>query len=406
MALAGRDISSKLLVTVIIVAFICVLFMQTWVFSAESKAHSPQMPAHEPFAKKPVQEGSNNPTRNPAVRNDNAGQKSKDKPLADNSVQEAPKGPSRKAAVREVPVEEETVRKRVTKKPAQAAAIRQEPRQRRSVENKNIDKNSADDHMVSDLAEAVRRQLIYAIDTPKIRYACCVPPKNGCTYHFGLLYRIAGIEDYESTPVVHDNGNKAGLNIERFSPVEIRDWLEDDAVPKYAIVRNPMMRTLSAYLDKVEPELPPNEQTVDHFENWIMQEFPKGKMTSGKRPKTNPHWMPQTEFCGVRANLHSKFRVFHFEEPQDYVDYIYDIIPREFLDDGWRRRDTVSLKEFMLGPKTRTAGTSSKFSKYFRSLKIFDHLAGELRRDTEVFGYEKEVASLRKQVLYSSSLGN
>lgn len=428
---AGKaNTSRKLAAIVLLAACICLPFMHAWISTAESKAHSSQGPnresiaskpvqtlqdsgnplhagpADELFAQNPVQENPNNPARNEAVREDRVRQKPTGKLVANIPVQEAMESPSRKAAVQAEPTEEEAVQKRVMNSPVQAAPVRQEPVQQKPVANKKIKKNPADDYMVSDLAEAVRRQLMYAIRTPTARYACCIPPKNGCTYHFGLLYRISGIEDYESAPVVHNRESKTDFNMERFSPAEIRDWLEDDSIPKYVIVRNPMMRTLSAYLDKVEPNLPPSERTVDHFENWIMQEFPKGMTTSGERLKTNPHWRPQTEFCGIKSNLHRNFRVFHFEEPHDYVEYIYKIVPRQFLDDGWRGNDNVSLKEFMLGPKKRSGGTSSKFPKYFRSLRIFDHLARELRGDVDAFGYEKDVSSLRKQVIYSNRLGN
>lgn len=252
-----------------------------------------------------------------------------------------------------------------------------------------------------DLVAAVRWQKIFAISTPKTRYAACIPPKNGCTYHIALLHRINGVKDYEVVPVIHDIEKKRALDMERFSQEEARKWLEDEHIPKYLVVRNPMMRTLSAYLDKIARMLRVEERTVEHFEEWVMQEFPKGRTSAKKRVKMDPHWLPQTQYCGVKSKLHTRFRIFRFEEPEELIDYIYEFVPKEFLDDGWRKPDNVSLREFMLGPRKRTGSTSSKFPKYFRSLDVFDHLARELSDDIETFGYQKEVAELRKQTVDS-----
>lgn len=254
-------------------------------------------------------------------------------------------------------------------------------------------------HPDQNLPILLSTQKIFALQTSDTRYAYCAIPKNGCTYHISLLHRINGVEDYEKMGIIHDASAKSHMDITRFPNEEIVDWLRDANVPKYIVVRNPMTRTLSAYIDKVERHLHDDEKTPQAFADWVDFEFPVGSVKRRSGQKWNPHWRPQTYFCGFRTpNVHKAFRVLRFEQTEEIVDYLYAFVPRKYLDDGWGGEANESLREFMLGPRKRTGGTEDKFLDYFTSVELFDKLGRVLAPDIEMLGYQEEVGQLREQV--------
>lgn len=92
-------------------------------------------------------------------------------------------------------------------------------------------------------------------------------PKVACTNWKSLLRRLAGAPDWAVPALAHDR-RRSGL-----------DYLDPDGVPadaarladpgtaRFAMVRDPFSRTLSAYLNKVASRLPVRPETPgeDHF---------------------------------------------------------------------------------------------------------------------------------------------
>ncbi|SDY83781.1 sulfotransferase family 2 domain-containing protein [Citreimonas salinaria] len=80
-------------------------------------------------------------------------------------------------------------------------------------------------------------------------------PKVACTNWKALMRYMAGHEDWLDNRLAHDRA-RGGL---RYLDPDGADaaLLRRDDIPKYAMVRDPYGRTLSAYLNKVEKRLPP-----------------------------------------------------------------------------------------------------------------------------------------------------
>lgn len=253
---------------------------------------------------------------------------------------------------------------------------------------------------MADLEYRLFRSVIYAVERPDVSYMVCAIPKNGCTYHLAMINRIYGEENYESTGVVHDKDRKNKYyKLSSRGNEKLARMLANTTIPKYLVVRNPLQRTMSAYLNKVEAFLPYEKRTVENFHEWVYKEFPKNMPIDRSWYGMNPHWIPQMEFCGFKVrDVHSYFKVFRVEEPQDYVEFMYKIIPEKYLQDGWAKEANISFREHVLGPRTRTEGTSEKFLKYFNNLEVFDHLARVLSLDIESFGYHDDVKRLRESV--------
>lgn len=264
------------------------------------------------------------------------------------------------------------------------------------------DKHAVDDDgkpCIEDLEYRLYRSVIYVVDRPNIQYMVCAIPKNGCTYHLALINRIYGEQNFESTGIVHDIERKRVYRLSARGTEKAARMLVNSSIPKYAVVRNPLQRTMSAYLNKVEAFLPEKDHTVENFHAWVYKEFPKDMPLDRSWKGMNPHWVPQTQFCGFNVrDVHTYFKIFRVEEPEDYVDFIYKYVPEEYLKDGWSGEDNLSFRDYVLGPRTRTEGTSEKFLKYFSSLEVFDHMAQVLSDDIKAFGYQEEVEQLRASV--------
>lgn len=252
---------------------------------------------------------------------------------------------------------------------------------------------------LSDLQWLITRSVIYVAEKPPINYMVCAIPKNGCTYHLAMINRIHGEAAYETTRVVHDVNRKNVYRLAARDTATIAAMLANSSIPKYIVVRNPLQRTMSAYLNKVEFFLPEEQRTVENFHKWIYKEFPKDLPVDRSWFGVNPHWMPQLEFCGFRVrDVHTYFKVFKVEDPKEYVDFMYNIIPDEYLRDGWAKDENLSFRAYVLGPRKRTEGTTDKFQKYWNNLEVFDHMTRVLSMDIEMLGYVEEVERMRETV--------
>ena len=89
-------------------------------------------------------------------------------------------------------------------------------------------------------------------------------PKVACSNWKGIMRSLNGAENYLDTNLAHDK-NRSGLTY--LSNLDNKDYyLKGDEYKKYAFVRNPYSRILSAYLNKVESRIGKELKEDDHFD--------------------------------------------------------------------------------------------------------------------------------------------
>ena len=89
-------------------------------------------------------------------------------------------------------------------------------------------------------------------------------PKVACTNWKSLLRYMGGYEDWTDNRLAH-NKVEGGLRYLDLSGSDAA-LLSDPGIKKYAMVRDPFARTLSAYLNKIESRLPLiSESTNEYF---------------------------------------------------------------------------------------------------------------------------------------------
>lgn len=239
----------------------------------------------------------------------------------------------------------------------------------------------------------------YIVRHARTRYAYCSIGKSGCTFHIGLIHRLFGSHTYEDKHSVHDGPTNRKHLAQRMDRDELKDVLMDVNFPKYVVVRNPVSRLLSAYRNKVEaPSKERKRIGVAAFHTWVKEEFPNGfAFNETSLAGMNVHWMPQYAHCGMQhANF---FRVFKFERPGGYIDFMYRFVPRDLLDSGWGGARNVSFREFSYGPRERSGMVEDNFVRYYGRLDVFERVVSVYARDIDMFGYQSEIDDMRRRIV-------
>jgi len=152
-------------------------------------------------------------------------------------------------------------------------------------------------------------------------------PKVACTNWKSLLRYMAGHEDWLDNKLAHDK-ERGGL---RYLDLETADaaLLNNPTIKKYAMVRDPYSRILSAYLNKVENHLPVKPDG-EHFDKVVrdIDAFRRNNLDNEKYPEISlevfllwlrdsgswfihdEHWAPQVTLLhqpGVKFDIMGRF---------------------------------------------------------------------------------------------------
>lgn len=168
------------------------------------------------------------------------------------------------------------------------------------------------------------------------RFIFAYVPKVACTNWKSILRYLAGHADYLASGLAHSR-DKGGLHYLLLAQPEAA-LLQDASVPKYAMVRNPYTRTLSAYLNKIENRLSGPRFEDDVFATAIaeIESFREGTLDPRRHPQvdfevflrwikaspspwaTNEHWAPQSTILGLpelRYDLMGRFEHMERDAP-------------------------------------------------------------------------------------------
>ena len=242
-----------------------------------------------------------------------------------------------------------------------------------------------------------RRLFLVNHPPTKTRYAFCSLAKNGCTIHMGLIHRLFGATEYQSTVIVHNSSRFREWTASAQPDYKIAEFFEQPNY-RYAVIRNPMVRTISGYRNKVEKYYTEEQRKIglyNLFKRWTEEQFPENA-TAEQVDNLNVHWMPQTSQCGfTNREILSLFTLIRFEEPERYASFVENILPSLVIRDGWGP-DSLSFREYVTGPRDKH--WHNVFS-YYEDVEVFDRVARAMRRDIDLLGFGEEVSLMRTVVV-------
>jgi hypothetical protein len=167
----------------------------------------------------------------------------------------------------------------------------------------------------------------------------CLYPKGGSTQlKFLFRYAMGG----------HNRTLKSFLNEGPHSQPyiggginEFRLKLKNTSVPRFLIIRNPYIRFLSAYMDKIERVkdahfAPPGYKIGESFEKFVVKSIQYQNRFSHKRWEDfNDHFTLMSNLCGINASM-----TYDYYLPLEQMDYWYEPFIRalgieEYTKVGW-----------------------------------------------------------------------
>jgi len=153
------------------------------------------------------------------------------------------------------------------------------------------------------------------IVSEKARIMYCPIPKAANSNWKLLIRKYEGFEDYADLAKAHDKKNNGLKYLSDFSADEVTKLLSDPNMIKFTFARDPLSRTLSCYLNKIENK----EKNGDEYKTYMAQLFgwefvnqhdivnePKpsfdqfvSQISTQKYDEMNEHWAPQSYLCGI-----------------------------------------------------------------------------------------------------------
>eukprot|EP01025_Chloroclados_australasicus_P059201 TRINITY_DN7476_c0_g1_i6.p1 TRINITY_DN7476_c0_g1~~TRINITY_DN7476_c0_g1_i6.p1 ORF type:complete len:359 (-),score=19.84 TRINITY_DN7476_c0_g1_i6:112-1116(-) len=181
---------------------------------------------------------------------------------------------------------------------------------------------------------------------PNQKFVLCTMPKAGASRAYMLMLKV--IRKYYRGIYKDSIYNKDNYQSLWQLPLEtIENILQDDSIPKIAFVRNPYIRVISMYVDKVavedsryleDLELAENEVSFDNFVATLhhhRSRSGKGMLNHGFLDR---HFVSQTQLSLIPFGMDYNY-IVKVEEINDWYDCFIDLVNiREEMMHGWPRK--------------------------------------------------------------------
>ncbi len=185
-----------------------------------------------------------------------------------------------------------------------------------------------------------KSQLMYSVHVdPQKRFLFFTNPKVGSTTILSTLQACV-LGDHSrlswNFDDIHDRQRSPLLTLRSFSQEEVHDLLNNPRVVRFCFVRDPFMRILSAYNDKILLNKPPKSAvlaTLGHDPEDLEKDISFRDFVKAIRlqtlPEMNFHWVPQ-----YLQLLHGKISYSHIGRMEQFERDFREILTVIFGSDG------------------------------------------------------------------------
>jgi hypothetical protein len=195
-------------------------------------------------------------------------------------------------------------------------------------------------------------------------FAFCSIPKNGCSRWRRFLRRVQGVPDYMSSP---HNRLTNGLMYPSDFPPTLFDRSISDPLLRIAIVRDPLSRLLSAWLEKVKSgTFPPGNcsnhlQAAQNFSEFVLC-LEETVHNQNQGCAWNDHWVPQSCLCGLTEMRYDL--LLQQENKEEWTKPVISCLGMERFSHNYTNgEDFGSSASNSMGSKS--TGASSKLCGYY-----------------------------------------
>eukprot|EP01025_Chloroclados_australasicus_P057020 TRINITY_DN7099_c0_g3_i2.p1 TRINITY_DN7099_c0_g3~~TRINITY_DN7099_c0_g3_i2.p1 ORF type:complete len:331 (+),score=22.13 TRINITY_DN7099_c0_g3_i2:354-1346(+) len=246
---------------------------------------------------------------------------------------------------------------------------------------------------------------------PGQQFVFCISTKAGFMRTRQLLYKIQN-KDYD--------GRYSGeiFNAQQYHPLnfmnmqQVTEILENKSLPKIVFVRNPFIRAISMYQDKIRHKerqqqmLGMDPTKGISFQAFIEQLYYRLNNKVAKYDYVDHHYIPQYQFCKYDVGMSYNY-VLKIEEMDDWFDCFVDLVNiRNDVMHGWPDHDScflstsktpchgVSYKNGRINDNNKTnalkghvTNSSSKIAHYYQNQTIVQMVADIFQDDIIHFNY-------------------
>eukprot|EP01025_Chloroclados_australasicus_P052284 TRINITY_DN6089_c0_g1_i1.p1 TRINITY_DN6089_c0_g1~~TRINITY_DN6089_c0_g1_i1.p1 ORF type:complete len:367 (+),score=26.08 TRINITY_DN6089_c0_g1_i1:824-1924(+) len=210
-------------------------------------------------------------------------------------------------------------------------------------------------------------------------FILCISPKAGITRMLQLLYKIEH-QDYDGKMGSYLYRESLYHPLSRMHTEKVRNLLNNEQIPRFLLVRNPFVRAVSMFQEKIvkvkhmREEFFGSNRTEATFQNFVERLYAK---KFDPYPDLDKHFISQSQFCKLPMGMSYNY-ILKMENINLWFDcFVKRVNVQDEVRTGWPGQDECFLPTPMhpcKGPKYRNDGSIEQAGQAMQSGSMRKHM--------------------------------